>query len=105
MTTRKGPSAPQLVILAGPLAAGKNAVADHLAELLTDRCHTVIAASPTWRQWSRRPARAKPVFGSPHTKPTSVQPMSREPRNMQPGCVSPTRRNDGSSRQDVEQVG
>ena len=35
---------PQLVILTGPIAAGKNTVADGLAQRLTGRGHTVVVA-------------------------------------------------------------
>src|SRR3954447_26509632 len=35
---------PQLVILTGPIAAGKNTVADRLTEFLTGRGHTVVVA-------------------------------------------------------------
>jgi len=35
---------PQLVVLTGPIAAGKNTVADKLAERLTDRGKTVVVA-------------------------------------------------------------
>ena len=35
---------PKLVILTGPLAAGKNTVADRLAQRLTGRGHTVVVA-------------------------------------------------------------
>ncbi|GIJ81433.1 hypothetical protein SAMN05443287_1257 [Micromonospora phaseoli] len=35
---------PELVILTGPIAAGKNTVADRLTHLLTERGHTVVVA-------------------------------------------------------------
>jgi thymidylate kinase len=35
---------PQLVIVTGPIAAGKNTVADRLAQRLTGRGHTVVVA-------------------------------------------------------------
>lgn len=38
------PSMPHLVILTGPIAAGKNTVADRLTDLLTWHGHTVVVA-------------------------------------------------------------
>jgi adenylylsulfate kinase-like enzyme len=35
---------PELVILTGPIAAGKNSVVDQLAQHLTGRGHTVVVA-------------------------------------------------------------
>jgi adenylylsulfate kinase-like enzyme len=44
LAVRQIPTMPQLVVLTGPIAAGKNTVADKLAERLTSRGKTVVVA-------------------------------------------------------------